>query len=343
MRELRFEKDLNLLLKKVSRTLYLSVSILPEYVKSMLGIGYLICRAMDTVVDSSNLEAREKRELLNMFKNLNLKGDLLFEKLKKISEGINNKNEKELLEKYFLVYNFIDKLSEKEKRLLDMLLKGVASGMEMDINFFETGKLNAFKTEKDLLTYCQRVGGVPGIYWYEVYNLYSGDKFRDYGAIRYAYDIGMALQLTNILKDLSADLKQNRCYIPYEDLRQANLLPELLLKPENIDRFSPVLNKWIIQTIDRLDSSEKFLSIISKSSFGMRAAVIWPVYWAMDTLYEIVRNNPLKYRNKISKKKIYSTIIKTPSLLVSNSVFQRGYRFRRETLIVAMNSNLEKI
>ena len=234
---------------------------------------------------------------------------------------------------------FVKNFNGAEKALLSILVKGVSRGMETDLDVF-SGGLKAFRTEKELLNYCRLIGGVPGIYWYGVYNLYTNNFMRAAGMRRLAYHIGAALQITNVLKDLSADLKNGRCYLPLEDLKAAGLSPEQLNEKENISRLRPVLAKWAILAVDLLDSSEKFLSEISKSQFRMRAAVVWPVYWAMDSLYEITQSNPLAKRSKISRMKIYSTIAGTPSLLLSNGVFQRGYRFRRETLIVSLNNSL---
>jgi len=343
MKVVKLDKDLDKLLKKVSRTLYLSISILPQYLKTMLGTGYLICRAMDTIVDSSNLNNLEKKELLDLFilsiekdKNILISSPILI----KAAKDLLDKGEKKLIEEYYKVLDFVQKFDNEEKKVILMLVKGIASGMKMDIDFFERGKLSAFKTENELINYCHKIGGIPGIYWHEVYNLYTKNKLRTYNSIKLAYDIGTALQTTNILRDLSYDLKQGRCYIPLEDLRQYNLNPEDLLNPDNIIKLKPLLAKWIVYTIDLLDSSEKFLFSLDKSHFRLRAAIVWPVYWAMDSLYEIVKNNPLKSKSKISRKKIYLTMAKTPSILMSNRVFQRGYRFRRETLIVSINESL---
>jgi hypothetical protein len=104
-------------------------------------------------------------------------------------------------------------------------------------------------------------------------------------------------------------------------------------------KFRPIAGKWISWAVDQMDICEAFVSSIPKSELGMRAAVIWPVYWAMDTLLEVAKSNILDPRAKprISKKRVYTTIAATPPLLLSNTAFTRGYRFRRETLLVAIS------
>ena len=327
------------LLKKVSRTLYLSFAVLPDYLKNMLGCGYLICRAMDSVVDSENFSTHEKKKILYMFRNLYKEKDLI-EELRKFGEKLNIKGEKELLLNFDCVLDFIRNFEDKDKALIKMLVRGVSKGMEMDLDFFNSREIKAFKTEVELINYCKMIGGVPGIYWYEVYNRYMSGKLHDAAIKNSAYQIGIGLQLTNILKDISLDAEKKRCYLPLEDLKPYNLQVNDIINPENINRFRPIINKWIIYAVDMLDSSEVFLLSIEKTHFQMRAAVIWPVYWALDTLHQVSILNPLSKKCSIKKKEIYSTILKTPSMLLSNTVFQRGYRFRRETLITEINNNI---
>ena len=55
---------------------------------------------------------------------------------------------------------------------------------------------------------------------------------------------------------------------------------------------------------------------------------------------EVRQNMTISRRPKISRRRIYSTIMATPPLLVSNMAFARGYRFRRETLMLSMESSV---
>jgi farnesyl-diphosphate farnesyltransferase len=150
--------------------------------------------------------------------------------------------------------------------------------------------------------------------------------------------IGSALQITNILKDMAADLRIGRCYLPQADLDKKNMKPADLLLPANMDRLRDLTSGWMSWAVDRLDQSEAFVSSIPKTELALRAAVIWPVYWAMDTLEEAAHANLLdpEARPRISRNRIYATIAATPPLLLSNTAFARGYRFRRETLIVSL-------
>ena len=61
---------------------------------------------------------------------------------------------------------------------------------------------------------------------------------------------GKGLQLVNILRDLPADLKKGRCYLPVEKLEPAGLIPEVLLSPVNEAKFRPLFHDYL----DRAES-----------------------------------------------------------------------------------------
>lgn len=79
-------------------------------------------------------------------------------------------------------------------------------GVEMDLAQVR------YQTFADLADYCRRVASAVGLVCVEIFG------YRDSAARSYAVDLGMALQLTNIIRDVAADLRQGRVYLPAEDL-----------------------------------------------------------------------------------------------------------------------------
>lgn len=71
-----------------------------------------------------------------------------------------------------------------------------------------------YETFEDLYPYCYGVGSTVGLMSIEIFG------YRSSGAKQYAINLGVALQLTNILRDLKADLRNGRIYLPQEDLRK---------------------------------------------------------------------------------------------------------------------------
>ena len=339
-----FSGDLKNILKDVSRTLYLSINILPEPVKTSMAMGYLVARTMDTVTDCPALDTGAKREMLGFFRGLENRSNAwaLSGRIKQAAQSIPSQKEKELLFKFEKIAALYAAFPAAELATLKALVDGVAKGMEIDLDAFSGGGITALKTDDELKKYCALIGGEPGVFWARLYretirrNNINLGKLPSEAA---AGLIGSALQITNILKDMSADLRIGRCYLPQSDLDAVALKPGDLLAPGKMDRLRPVIYKWISWAVDQLDLSEEFLASIPKTELALRAAFIWPVYWAMDTLQEIARANLLDPSccPKITKSRIYATIILTPPLLLSNTAFARGYRFRREILIVQIS------
>jgi phytoene synthase len=71
-----------------------------------------------------------------------------------------------------------------------------------------------YPTFDALTEYCRRVASAVGLICIEIFG------YRDPASREYAVDLGMALQLTNIIRDVAADLRQGRVYLPLEDLRR---------------------------------------------------------------------------------------------------------------------------
>lgn len=339
----RLSGDINAILKKVSRTLYLSVAVLPEPVRTSMALGYLLCRALDTAVDTPGISAGQKLRLLSLARSLrteSARGELL-SGLRALSSQPAPKGEKELLARFGDVLAMFAALPEAEKPLFTDLVSGVASGMEMDVISFPGGRPSALPVAADLERYCGLIGGEPGRFWARLYREAIRASNRRWGNLPSESDaamIGSALQITNVLKDMAYDLSIGRCYIPQEDLDTGNLRPADLLDPASMERLREITVKWIFWALDRLDLCESFFSSIPKTELSLRAAVIWPVYWAMDTLAEVAQANLLDpaARPKVKRRRIYFTLAATPPLLLSNTAFARGYRFRRETLISSL-------
>ena len=81
-------------------------------------------------------------------------------------------------------------------------------GVEMDL------ANNRYHTYEDLRLYCYRVASVVGLICLQIFG-YSHPKAREY-----AVDLGLAMQLTNILRDVQEDLARDRIYLPLEELQR---------------------------------------------------------------------------------------------------------------------------
>jgi len=92
----------------------------------------------------------------------------------------------------------------------------VIDGVAMDVD------TSRYETFGDLFEYCRRVASAVGLICIKIFGCQSAQ------AREYAINLGLALQLTNILRDVSDDLARNRLYLPLEDLRACACTVEAL-------------------------------------------------------------------------------------------------------------------
>lgn len=134
------------------------------------------------------------------------------------NEPMVTRHEKLLDWKEKLLRSFRDGFSSSEFRALGAVVRkfGIPSnllfdlieGVEMDL------VKNRYETFEELYPYCYRVGSTVGLMSIEIFG------YRNPAAKQYAENLGVALQLTNILRDLKTDAECNRIYLPLGDLRR---------------------------------------------------------------------------------------------------------------------------
>ena len=96
----------------------------------------------------------------------------------------------------------------------------IVEGCRMDL------VIRRYPTFDDLRVYCERVASAVGLASIEIFG-YTNPQTR-----RYAVELGVALQLTNILRDVAADAARGRLYVPLEDLERLRVSEEQLLRPD---------------------------------------------------------------------------------------------------------------
>jgi len=94
----------------------------------------------------------------------------------------------------------------------------IIDGMEMDLDF------NRYESFKQLQLYCYRVASTVGILSAQIFG------FKDSKTLKYAHNLGIALQLTNIIRDIGEDTKRGRIYIPLDELKKFNITEAEILK-----------------------------------------------------------------------------------------------------------------
>ena len=162
-----------------------SFLVLPAEQRRAIGVVWDFCRAVDDAVDEAESPATAATEVVKWREEV----ARLFGADTPLTPQA--KNLKPYVETFSLSRQPFDDLVD---------------GVEMDL------RRSRYDTFDELIGYCRRVASAVGVMCIEVFGC------RDSRSREYAFSLGLALQITNIVRDIKADLKQGRIYLPQEDL-----------------------------------------------------------------------------------------------------------------------------
>ncbi len=114
-------------------------------------------------------------------------------------------------------------------RLPQEQLLEIIDGMAMDLS--QTRYLDF----KGLQLYCYRVASVVGLLAAEIFG------YQDRQTLKYAHDLGLAFQLTNIIRDVGEDARRGRIYLPIEDLQRFDVPAKDILEARYSDAFRELM------------------------------------------------------------------------------------------------------
>jgi len=112
-----------------------------------------------------------------------------------------------------------------EFKLTEAHLQEVIDGMAMDL------AQHRYLDFAALELYCHRVAGVVGLLSAEIFG------YTDPATLGYARDLGIAFQLTNIIRDVGEDARRGRIYLPQDELQRFDVAPSALLRGQYSSEF----------------------------------------------------------------------------------------------------------
>ncbi len=308
-------------LKQVSRSFYLTLAVLPGCVAKQVGLAYLFARAADTIADAGRLDRSTRAELLGQLKLQFVRESCNGEEIKAIQAMTASQQEhlgeRTLLEHLDRCFHVYEHLASDDRAEIRQVLPILISGMEMDLERFpgesETD-LAALSSLADLDAYTYRIAGCVGEFWTNIMYAHLPRIRRTWdkeAKIRTGIRFGKGLQLTNILKDLSTDLRRGRCYIPLELLAPAGLEPRDLLDTRTMAGFSPILHTLVQTALAHLDHGWLYATSIPRRDVRLRLACMWPILIALKTLHLLTTCDNLldpARKLKISRMEVYRII-----------------------------------
>lgn len=123
----------------------------------------------------------------------------------------------------------------------------IIDGMEMDLKF------NRYADFKQLQLYCYRVASVVGLLSAQIFG------FKNRATLKFAHDLGMAFQLTNITRDVGEDARRGRIYLPLDELKKANVSEEDILNSNKTPEMKALIEFQIERAETFYDKALKAL------------------------------------------------------------------------------------
>ena len=225
--------------KNSKSSFYYAFNFLPANKRDAMTTLYAFCRETDDIVDENNFSDEIKYEDLRMWRvelEKSLVGSSSLPLLNSLAKTI--KQFKIPVEPFF-----------------DLI-----KGMEMDI------QQSRYPTFNDLTQYCYRVAATVGLMSIEIFG------YKNISTRKFAINLGLALQMTNILRDIKKDAKIGRIYLPLEDLKKFNYSEKDLFANVYNNNFVALMRFEANRAKDYFAKANRALDISDKSSmFAARA------------------------------------------------------------------------
>ena len=240
-----------------AKTFYLGTLLLPPAKRRAIWAIYVWCRRTDELMDSPEALKRPINELSDRL-------DKWEEKTKGIFSGSLNDDLDAVMA------DTLTKFPQSIQPYLDMI-----EGQRMDLN------LHRYATFKELELYCYRVAGTVGLMTQGVIGIdstyTSNKKIPSPDTSEAAIALGIANQLTNILRDVGEDRGRGRIYIPLEDLDRFGYSEEDLMAGK-------INNDWKALMKFQLQRAREWFARSEEGVRWLSADARWPI-WTSLRLY----------------------------------------------------------
>ena len=291
-----------------AKTFYLGTMLLPPKKRKAIWAIYVWCRRTDELMDSPEAQKKSLKELSDRL-------DKWEQKTRSIFNG-------EVVDELDAVLaDTLKAFPQKIEPYLDMI-----EGQRMDLS------CTRYKTFKDLELYCYRVAGTVGLMTQGVIGIDSlylsreNDKPPDTSEAAIA--LGIANQLTNILRDVGEDRGRGRIYIPLEDLKRFNYSEDDLMAGKINDEWKNLMVFQLERAREWFRKSEegvKWLSVDARLPIWTSLRLYRGILDSIEKLdYDVFNNRA--YVNNFTK------VINIPLsylISISNERFKINYLAKR--------------
>ena len=258
--------------KSTNTSFYYSFSLLPKQKREAIHTVYEFCRYTDDIVDEET-DRRSAAMHLRRWRR----------ELQQATQGSSS----------YAILNQLNTTARKFNIPVDHFFD-LIRGMEMDLS------KKRYDTFEELRQYCYLVASSVGLMCRQIFG-YRNDLTREY-----AINLGIALQLTNILRDIKEDARRGRIYIPQEDLRRFGYTEDDLLRFRYTPEFVNLMRFECDRASAYFDAARDALKNEDKRFF-FAARIMWSIY--AHTLQRIIRSNYNVFERRISISRLLKVLI----------------------------------
>jgi farnesyl-diphosphate farnesyltransferase len=334
------------LLRRVSRSFYLSVAVLSPDVRVPVAVAYLLARAADTIADTRLVEREQRIGHLRVLRDEldEARPDRVTAILGAVGPAQGLPAERELLARLpdcLAAYRALDPGNRHRVRTL---LGVLIDGMTQDLRVFPPEgerKLGALDTRADLVRYTYLVAGCVGEFWTDIHMAHR-PRLRDWDAMRMralGVRFGQGLQMTNVLRDAPRDLREGRCYLPRQDLAALGLSPGDLLDPAASTAARPLLVELVRLALDWYAAGGEYMSAIPVRELRLRLACAWPLLIGLATLERLAATerwlDPAVVV-KVRRSEVYGLMARSFTTVWSNRRLGAAARRARQRVVALL-------
>ncbi len=260
-----------------ARNFYPAFRFLTRERRSALSAYYAFCSLSDDIADENQSTVEEKRQKLDAWRT-------------SLKQCINGDPETPL---FLALADAISRFNLPPQPFFDLL-----EGIEMDFTS------RRYQTFDDLIVYCRRVASSVGLVSVRIFGC------TEPGADEYADALGIAFQLTNIMRDISEDIQRDRIYLPTEDLERFEYSEDDLKSAVYDQRFISLMQFQYERALSCFDQAQPDLAG-KQRRYLLTAEIMSSVY--LRVLDEMKRQkfNVLNHRISIPKWRMAAGIART--------------------------------
>jgi 15-cis-phytoene synthase len=260
-----------------AKNFYYAFLVLPKSKRRALSAVYAFMRRCDDISDDPGLNFEERR----------LKLATWLDALHRVQQG-HPTDDPILLALTDAQHRF-----KIPATLLDQLAQGTAMDI-VEESYQAQGFQVQYKTFEELRVYCYRVASVVGLVCIRIFG------YQDQKAEKLAEQLGLAFQLTNIIRDVKEDVSLGRVYLPDEDLAKFDIQAAQLQHSVDPVKLRQVLAVEANRARELYLSADALLPLIDEDS--------QPALWVLSTIYRRLLDKIARLQYDVFSQKVSLTV-----------------------------------